>query len=635
MRNAGKYFLGALLLICIISNEFICYSAETSIAAIKSIAAGDSHSVILTENGIVYTFGLNTYGQLGYDTPGIFNNVPLKVTGIDNVKEIYAGSSQTFAVKQDGSVWGWGCNEKGQLGITTTTIVNTPALIKGIDNISSIACGESQTVALKKDGTVWAWGENKYGQLGNGTGKDTATPVQVVGLTDVINIASFGSHSVAVKKDGSVWVWGTNFYKELCSTETIIKTPKKIDAVSNAKAASIGQCHILILLNDGSVLCGGDNSDSQLGLKAGKDSVVEAGKLYALGYNTFRPQDQQAFSNDVKLGSISSYGSHNLAIDTEGKLYTWGSYGIPNLYRDYPGQWNSNIIKAVSGINHVIILKKDGTICTIGANSVGQIGNKDRIVYLVFSMLDLNFNNTETVLATSKNTLKPIKVFLEGKELTFDSYSIIRDGSVLVPFRQLLEGLGAKVSWNEKDMVASATLGKTAIRIPLNSSTVYVNGNKVKITTPSITINNRILIPARFVSENLNKYVEWFENSEERSVIIYDNSSPIKMHAANLDKLKKAAKAIQYQLSSRNGIYDKTTYTMEELIQNKLVDSYIENPFTNETKYSYNICLKTDNGYVLATPVLMYTEFDETIRQTWYEIDRYGRKKTYKSNAVG
>lgn len=635
MRNTGKYLLGALLLICIVSNDLISYAAATSSSAIKALAAGDYHSVVLTENGTVFTFGLNTDGQLGYDTPGIMNHVPLKVTGIDHVNEIYAGSSQTFAVKQDGTVWGWGCNKKRQLGITPADSINTPVLIKGINNVRSIACGKSHTVALKKDGTVWAWGENTYGQLGNGTGKDTAIPVQVKGLSDIVNIASFDCHSVAVKKDGSVWVWGTNYQKELCSTEIMIKTPKKIDGIDNAIAASVGQSHIMILLNDGAVLCGGSNFDGQLGLKSRKHSNIEKGKLYPLGYDTQRPQDNEAFFNDVKLKSISSYGNHNLAIDYDGKLFSWGSYGILNLDGDYPGQWNSAVVQAVSGENHVMILKKDGTLWTIGGNSAGQTGNKDEIAYTTFSWIDLNYNSTEAVLAASQNPIRPIKVFLEGKELILDTFPIIRDGSVLVPFSSLFKALGAKVIWDKKGTVATATLGKTIIRIPLNSSTIYVNEKKVKITTPPVKINNRVYIPAKFACENLDKYVEWVENSEERAVIIYGNSSPIKKHATNLDKLKKAADTIQNELSSGKGNYSKTTYTMKELVQNKLVDSYVRNPFANEPKYGYHICLKTMNGNVLAMPVLMYTEFDKTMRQVWYEIDRYGRKKTYKSIAAG
>jgi alpha-tubulin suppressor-like RCC1 family protein len=99
-------------------------------------------------------------------------------------------------------------NRHGQLGDGTGSSRNAPVQVKGLAGVSAIAVGSSHTLALRKDGTVWAWGSNKSGQLG--IGKNAALPVQVSGLTGVSAIAVRSSHTIALKKDGTVWAWGSN-----------------------------------------------------------------------------------------------------------------------------------------------------------------------------------------------------------------------------------------------------------------------------------------------------------------------------------------------------------------------------------------------------------------------------------------
>ena len=124
---------------------------------------------------------------------------------------ITAGESHTVAVKQDGTVWAWGNNSYGQLGNGTTTVRITPVQVSGLStNVTAIAAGGNYTVALKQDGTIWAWGDNYYGELGDGTYTERHTPVQVSGLSGVTAIAAGGRHTVAMKQDGTVWAWGDN-----------------------------------------------------------------------------------------------------------------------------------------------------------------------------------------------------------------------------------------------------------------------------------------------------------------------------------------------------------------------------------------------------------------------------------------
>ncbi|MEW6276752.1 MAG: hypothetical protein AB1556_16790, partial [Bacillota bacterium] len=105
-----------------------------------------------------------------------------------------AGNSHSLAVKSDGTVWTWGNNSRGQLGIGSwdyEDIHSVPVQVKNLTGIIAVAAGESHSLALKKDGTVWAWGNNSLGQLGDGTVLDSppycrCNPVQVAGLHNII-----------------------------------------------------------------------------------------------------------------------------------------------------------------------------------------------------------------------------------------------------------------------------------------------------------------------------------------------------------------------------------------------------------------------------------------------------------------
>jgi alpha-tubulin suppressor-like RCC1 family protein len=144
-----------------------------------AISAGESYAVALKNDGTVWAWGSNGYGQLG-DGSTIEKHTPVPVSGLTGIiTAISAGELHTVALKNDGTVWAWGRNNYGQLGDGTTTDSDTPVQASGLTGITAIAAGESHTVALKNDGTLWAWGRNNYGQLGDGTTTDSDTPVQV------------------------------------------------------------------------------------------------------------------------------------------------------------------------------------------------------------------------------------------------------------------------------------------------------------------------------------------------------------------------------------------------------------------------------------------------------------------------
>ncbi|MBI5238810.1 MAG: hypothetical protein HY887_10405, partial [Deltaproteobacteria bacterium] len=134
---------------------------------------------------------------------------------------IAGGWYHTIALKNDGTVWTWGWNYYGQLGDGTTTDRLTPVQVSGLTNVTAIASVYDHTIALKNDGTVWTWGANWYGQLGDGTTTNKSAPVQVSGLTSVTAIAGGNKHTIALKNDGTVWAWGANWAGQLGDGTTI------------------------------------------------------------------------------------------------------------------------------------------------------------------------------------------------------------------------------------------------------------------------------------------------------------------------------------------------------------------------------------------------------------------------------
>jgi alpha-tubulin suppressor-like RCC1 family protein len=188
---------------------------------IIAIAAGGYHALALAEDGSVYAWGNNQFGQLGDGTtnPGQFGDPPVPndrsiaaiVPGLANVIAISAGNYFSIALTQDGTVLAWGSNNSGQLGDGTTTdrLVPTATLMTDAVSISAHA---AHALSLKLDGTVWSWGQGFAGQLGNGTNENSSVPAAIPGLSAIAEVCAGGTMSMARDGYGRVWTWGSNSF---------------------------------------------------------------------------------------------------------------------------------------------------------------------------------------------------------------------------------------------------------------------------------------------------------------------------------------------------------------------------------------------------------------------------------------
>lgn len=138
---------------------------------------------------------------------------------------VTSDSLRSYAVKSDGTVWGWGSglNDRGEAE-GHPNFAKRPVTIPYLNNVTKVVGGlNSFQLALREDGTVWSWGYNSEGQLGDGTNIYKSTPVPVYNLDNVISISADSHHSLALKSDGTVWEWGY-----LVSGSTYQTTPKQI-----------------------------------------------------------------------------------------------------------------------------------------------------------------------------------------------------------------------------------------------------------------------------------------------------------------------------------------------------------------------------------------------------------------------
>ena len=245
-----------------------------TLSDIVSVSAGGHHSLALKSDGSVWAWGENFRGQLGIGSAED-SYIPVQVSTLSDIVSVSAGNNYSLALKSDGSVWVWGDNSRDQLGIgSNDKYINVPVQVYTLSDIVSVSAGSDYSLILKSDGSVWAWGLNYHGQLGIGSNNNSNVPVQVSALSDLVSVSTETHHSLALKSDGSVWAWGDNYNGELSasSDDNYINVPVQASALSDVIYVDDGWLHSLALKSDGSVWAWGDNYNGKLGISSDYNS---------------------------------------------------------------------------------------------------------------------------------------------------------------------------------------------------------------------------------------------------------------------------------------------------------------------------------------------------------------------------
>lgn len=178
-----------------------------------SFATGGESSFAITSAGTLWSWGSNTQGQLGLNiTTSYHRSSPIQVGALTTWAKVAAGNRLVLSTRTDGTLWAWGYNNDGQLGLGDRASKSSPVQVGALTNWASVgACFDSSTsVAVKTDGTLWGWGRNTQGQVGDGTTIARSSPVQIGALTNWSRVSCGGQHTGAVKTDGTLWMWGRN-----------------------------------------------------------------------------------------------------------------------------------------------------------------------------------------------------------------------------------------------------------------------------------------------------------------------------------------------------------------------------------------------------------------------------------------
>ena len=337
--------------------------------------------------GQLWAWGANSYGLLGLNSLTSYSS-PVQVGSLSDWKLIetscentYYQWTTTYSVKTDGSLWVWGSNFYGQLGLneSLTTHRSSPTRVGTLTNWKSVSCSFGHVLAVKTDGTLWSWGLNSSGQLGLNNITHRSSPIQVGTLTNWNLVATSAAVSLAIKTDGSLWAWGTNNRGELGIADRVSRSsPTQVGTLTNwAKfnAKSIGA-----IKTDGSLWTWGYNGYGTLGLndRTHRSSPTQVGSLTDWSSISSSFQGSGAIKTD---GSLWTWG-----------LNRWGDLGLNDItHRSSPTRVGSltNWQLITAGVNYVYsggslystmlrAIKTDGTLWAWGYNLSGQIGDGSR-----------------------------------------------------------------------------------------------------------------------------------------------------------------------------------------------------------------------------------------------------------------
>ncbi|MES2737132.1 MAG: choice-of-anchor D domain-containing protein [Verrucomicrobiota bacterium] len=307
------------------------------------LSVGGSHSLALTTEGRVYSWGLNTNGRLGDNsTTTRLLPVAVDVSGVlasKTVVGVAAGTAHSLAVTSDGQVFSWGLNTNGQLGNNSTTESPIPVAVDMTGVLSgkfvvAVAAGNAWSMALTADGQVYAWGLNTSNQLGDNTATQRNTPVAVdttalSALSGKVAVAIVAgtAHALALTSEGQAVAWGLGTSGQLGASVAVTQPRPVFVSASGALSGktvvglAAGNTHSMALTADGLVFGWGQNSSGQLGLgNLTGDAIPNTIHRVPVAVDT----GSSSALNGKTLMAVNAGINQSRAVDSNGKVYGWG-----------------------------------------------------------------------------------------------------------------------------------------------------------------------------------------------------------------------------------------------------------------------------------------------------------------------
>ena len=281
-----------------------------------SVSAGAYHSLALTSSG-VWSWGWGGHGRLGHgDDQAQWQPKKIEALADQRVVAVSAGGLHSLTLTADGAVWSWGHGGYGQLGHGDWQNQLQPKKVEafGGQRVVAVSAGLAHTLAITTDGAVWSWGDGGAGRLGHGDGQDRLLPKAVEAFAGqrVVAVSAGAQHSLALTANGAVWSWGSEIFGKLGHGDTQQHwQQKKIKALAGQRvvAVSAGFFHSIALAADGGLWSWGDGRFGKLG-----HSDEQSQSL---------PKKIEAFAGQ-RVVAVSAGENHTLALTADSAIFTWG-----------------------------------------------------------------------------------------------------------------------------------------------------------------------------------------------------------------------------------------------------------------------------------------------------------------------
>jgi len=192
--------------------------------------------------GQLWGWGFNSYGNIG-DNSTTSRISPVQIGSYASWIHVAGGTvgTVTSAIKNDGTLWTWGENLYGALGLGDQSTRSSPVQVGSLTNWVSSSCGTYHSAFIKDDGTLWTTGQNLYGELGHNNTTNRSSPVQVGSLSNWLSVSCGQYFTMAIKKDGTLWGWGGNIYGGLGdNTTTNRSSPVQIGSLTTWEIVNAG-----------------------------------------------------------------------------------------------------------------------------------------------------------------------------------------------------------------------------------------------------------------------------------------------------------------------------------------------------------------------------------------------------------
>lgn len=280
----------------------------------------------ITENGELYVWGYNGSGQLGVGDK-IDRNTPEKINLSGKIKTLKTSEGLVYAILEDGSLYAWGRNLHGQLGIGDDMDRDTPTKITAITGMIKelITNNYYSTYAIMEDGSLYAWGRNYDGELGVGDKVNKNTPTKVNLPGKIKELIKYSTSIYTILEDGSLYVWGNNESSQLGvgddldrNTPTKVNLPSKIkELIIDSSSARIDSSSAYAILEDGSLYAWGNNYDGKLGVGKSTNTIYTPEQVTGINGTI------KEISNSTSIYDMTIY-ANGYFLTEDGLLYVTG-----------------------------------------------------------------------------------------------------------------------------------------------------------------------------------------------------------------------------------------------------------------------------------------------------------------------